>query len=695
LGALLLAGPGCGLLPACGPFFPNSFLDARGSDGAVLAAPSAAFTGELARMNLEPSKFQAVTNGAAPADQAAEAELRDLAEALKKADAPAPDAARICASHRAEREKLKTYLDGMEASEASRPMEWDEKTTNYARGKPAVPPPEFPKIASTRGLPDEFADYFEGAVAWDNSALTNKESAREAWREVLLLPAPERHFKSTWAAFMLGKSLQKTDAARAIAYFKRVRDLCGHGFADSLGLAAASIGLEAQTELQQGRIAEAMALYLEQFATGDPSAYESLRLTASAAVNKNDAAGLAALAANQKVQHVITAYLISRNRSGNSPEEGDAPKRWLTAVEASGAQDVAAAEEFALAAYQAGDWQAAQRWIDRAPGRPANQWLQAKLLLRAGKVDQAAVCLTKVTALFPIQPPATNAPTQFKDDLTVEGFNDHAFLEPIPASEQILGELGVVHLARREYVEALDALWRSGFGEDAGYVANRVLTVDELKEYVDRNWPPGTGEGLRELLAQRLARLHHGGEARLYYPEALQPEADGLAQALAKGADTSLPAADRAAALFAAAKITEDKGAELLGDDFGGGEYWGTNIESGTLFARTNATVLRPTEDELRRASQSAPDPDVRYFYRFQAAALAWQAALLMPDNSDETARVLCEAGSWIKYLNPQKADVFYKALVRRCRRTALGAEADRKRWFPILDEAGNLAPSQ
>ena len=62
-----------------------------------------------------------------------------------------------------------------------------------------------------------------------------------------------------------------------------------------------------------------------------------------------------------------------------------------------------------------------------------------------------------------------------------------------------------------------------------------------------------------------------------------------------------------------------------------------------------------------------------------------------MPNNSDATARVLCQGGSWIKDLDPLAADVFYKALVRRCRKTSIGAEADRLRWFPSLDEDGNL----
>jgi hypothetical protein len=58
-----------------------------------------------------------------------------------------------------------------------------------------------------------------------------------------------------------------------------------------------------------------------------------------------------------------------------------------------------------------------------------------------------------------------------------------------------------------------------------------------------------------------------------------------------------------------------------------------------------------------------------------------------MPNNSDETARVLCLGGCWIKDRDPETADIFYKALVRRCSRTALGAEAERLRWFPRLHE--------
>jgi hypothetical protein len=98
--------------------------------------------------------------------------------------------------------------------------------------------------------------------------------------------------------------------------------------------------------------------------------------------------------------------------------------------------------------------------------------------------------------------------------------------------------------------------------------------------------------------------------------------------------------------------------------------------------------VTAPHNGERARVSQSSPAPETRFHYRYLAAELAWQAAQLLPDDSDATANVLCEAGSWLKLRDPKAADRFYKALVRRCRHTELGDEADRRRWFPPVAEA-------
>ena len=66
---------------ACGPFFPNNLLD-RG-DEALLSAPIADFERELARLNLAPSRFAAVPATNSHEAQTFDAEMADLAAALK------------------------------------------------------------------------------------------------------------------------------------------------------------------------------------------------------------------------------------------------------------------------------------------------------------------------------------------------------------------------------------------------------------------------------------------------------------------------------------------------------------------------------------------------------------------------------------------------------------------------------------
>ena len=93
---------------------------------------------------------------------------------------------------------------------------------------------------------------------------------------------------------------------------------------------------------------------------------------------------------------------------------------------------------------------------------------------------------------------------------------------------------------------------------------------------------------------------------------------------------------------------------------------------------------VKPSARELERVQQSAPKPNSRFHYRAIALDLAWRAALLMPDESEQTAEVLCTAGGWLKNFDRTGADRYYKALVKRCGKTTeLGRQADQLRWFP------------
>ena len=73
------------------------------------------------------------------------------------------------------------------------------------------------------------------------------------------------------------------------------------------------------------------------------------------------------------------------------------------------------------------------------------------------------------------------------------------------------------------------------------------------------------------------------------------------------------------------------------------------------------------------------------------ASAVARPAAAdqrVKPDRSSNVLSLRSERSQrlWLQHRDPAAADRFYKALVRRCGRTALGRQADELRWFPKLE---------
>ena len=680
-------------LLACGPQFPNHLLAPEGSS--LTSAPIAEFARELDRLQLTPPAHLAVLPTESQEQQTYDAELSDLGMALTERHHTEPDLKRLLEQMSRRRQGLSQATQGLDATRIS--------------------------LTNSNTLPAEFRDYLTGAYEWHAG---RRGEARTLWKDLLSRPASERRFRSTWAAYMLGRSAETNEWEDAIARYRQVRALAKEGFVDTLGLAAASYGWEAQVQLRRKAFPEALELYLAHYASGNHDNI-SLQETVRRAIAHGTPDQVLAMAKNESMRGTVGAWLISR---GHFSEEGfndsetrqSCTKRWLAAVELAGVRDLPTAERLALAAYQAGEMEVAIRWIKRAPMSPTIQWLNAKLWLRAGRTDRAAEVLARIVNAFPLSTSGT-LPTDHVMDLRLESglLVEDGGGGTIPASREILGELGVLHLARREYRQSLDALLRANFWMDAAYVAERVLTVHELKSYVDREWPDpepippgevapiaGSEEGLirvraqqiRALLGRRLVRVGRANEASPYLAEDCRPGIAKLVESLQRGRDESLTAAERAAAWWQAATVTRSQGMELLGTE--GAPDWaayGGNFESGVSIADRESTnaLARASLDELRRGREHRPEPDNRFHYRYIAASMAWEAASLMPNNDLETAQVLCRAGSWLKARDPATADVFYKSLVRRCRKTSIGKQADEMRWFPDLDDVGNPVPWQ
>jgi tetratricopeptide (TPR) repeat protein len=722
----LLAGPAW----ACGPFFPSTIIWTP--DGATLVAPVADCRLELSR--IKPARLSDLKLAAAAAtkawslreytdlselrvNQTVAADQADLEAALKNANVPAQKRQAVLEKYAATRQEVTPYLKQVE--------DWRERCRWLAPGENPPPRPTMGDVAVPDGLPGEFADYFRGAVAYHKGDF---DAARAAWKALLDRPEADRKRRSVWAAYMIARSWLDSDPKQAAAWFDRTRKLAQSGLADSTGLAVATLGWQGQIEFRARRYEQAVELYLQQQSAGDGNAWLSLRWLVQKVLD-DDAQALGRLARDRASREVITAVVIASLGPSTVAfrtkdlTESKCGELWLAALEKSGAK-VENTDRVAMLAYQAGNYASAARWLDRGDDQtPVAMWVRAKLQLRGGHVDQAASMLAKAAKAFP--------PNEEWDDAKDAAYSQEGDMSesgvPHYPRGQVEGELACIQLARGQYVEGLDLLLRNDWWADAAYVAERVLTADELLQYVRKHWPApkaakknppaqdsppiedvqperttpaGRAAAIRHLLARRLTRIGRWKDAREFYPPELLDPLDKYIGGIRDGANARLPKPQRAEALWTAARIARRSGMELMGTEGGPDQFThegqfgaGPGEDADDPVRAPKEKLLKASKDELDRFRQSAPEILKRYHYRYVAAGHAWDAAAMMPDQSDHTAEVLCQAGRWLAPRDPKAADRFYKALVLRCGQTTLGYAAQTAHWFPPEPKAPASQP--
>ncbi len=571
----------------------------------------------------------------------------------------------------------------------------------------------------------EFADYHRGAFAYKRGP-AHYPAAREAWEGLLKRPETERHYRSVWAAFMLGKlALNENDPAAA-GWFQRTRELVRAGFSDSLGLAADSYGWEARSEWKRDHPEKAAELYLTQLALGDAGAIVSLKalvpdrkpvdgfLNYDGVAEEKVAAQLERAARDPLLRRLITVHVLataSVSASWYYDRDDSALQRsarWLKMVQEQKLTQLEDAEYLGWAAYNSGDYTGAAHWLELAKkDSPVTLWLRAKLQRRAGKISEAAKSMAQAWQSLresPVYALSDDADADDPDRL----FRD---LHWAPV-ESAAGDLGALRLERSEYLLALETLLQGDLWSDAAFVAERVLRTNELKAFIDehlagekiaRRW-----KNLRYLLGRRLVREERFDEAVVYLPPPYDQVLGKYAAALRGGRDKSRARRERARSLFTAAWLARHEGMELMGtegapDNFseGGnfeasdlaqqlqsGTYQVTNyLQSGEPQVTTKKIALRLPPKGRSRLTNSEVEPNRRYHYRYLASALALRAASLLPNDSEELADVVNRAGLWVRNSNEKLGDRYYQVLERRAANTAIGRAALARHWF--VDERG------
>ncbi|WP_288068715.1 hypothetical protein [Herbaspirillum sp.] len=616
---------GAATVVACGPDFPLQLLDDRA--GTLSNTPANSFAWEAAHL---------VT----PADKLQADERSGYEQAAGQPDDP-----------RSLRMIEKGQLEGAQWAALQAMRAASDGESAYAAGA---------------ALPPAIRLYTAGAQDFRANALA---AARQRFEAVLALPPQQASERAVWAAFMLGRlHAIEERRAEAIASFTKARALAVSGAPDPLGLAVASYGEQARlmlsgqsgpcnwSDFNEGRdcgetippadFKQAIRLYAEQAARGSYNAQDSL--TALAAWSLRHADISAALIDDPVAQRLLVAYALARvgdiaEGSGNgdsyydpfAPNSGSSgypdaarsakvkPNSILVtlvdALKRRGLEKIEGADRVAALAYRTGRYDLAATLANRQE-TALSWWVRAKLALRKGDTAAAVQAYARAAQGFP---------------------RNDASLDPSNAN-LLMGEQGVLTLSRGQYVEALAQFHRAaseserqsrgtyynyfggaGYASDLSYVAERVLTTDELKTYVDAHAPaspmpapeavakavqkevPGQSsphwvavglspvtveDNLRQLLARRLVREGRVEEALPYFPDdrderfaqiisdaegreilatwRLRAKAREYGQALERG-QHAWRANSRAQGWYEAAVIARRQGMEIMGYEQG------------------------------------------------------------------------------------------------------------------------------
>lgn len=610
---------------ACGPDFPMRLLDNRGQTMSEL--PEGNFNFELSRLGKTIAGLKNVTAATYNPNESY-AESTETVEQREKAEQ---------VGLKPEQQALVKQLRGLTDA---RQVE-----------------------AQGASLPAEIRLYVAGAVAF---ATGNHQLAVEYFDRLLALPADQRSLRSTWAAYSLGRAwfAISTEANNGVETleksreaFRQTRQLSIDGFSDPLELGVASLGEEARILRTTGDWAGAIELYEAQNLHGSAVGNTSLKQLMNELAELPEGE-LARLLEHKPVQQLVTASLLSR-QGWSFGDEPPNEKKLVKLLKNTTRGSLENADRLAAVNYQQGDYASAKAFLESAGDGGLAWWLRAKLALRDGDKNAAVAAYAKAAQAFPQT-----------EDWGYRRTTDWAY-ETVQPKCRVEGESAILALQRGEYLQAFVQLFRSNdvYWFDAAAVAERVLTVDELKQYVDETVPApavlsqeerdsyvplSVAAKLRNLLGRRLLREGHYEAAISYFDNPdLRHKARLYAEQRLKADAAWWPTA-RASALYNAAWTAREWGMDILGYEmapdyavFGGGfSLENTELKVGPLVS----------EAEVQRQKISEAQPDQRFHYRFVATALASRAADNLPHTSQAFAAVLCNAAGFNSSLEEQSA---------------------------------------
>ncbi|MEO5558444.1 MAG: hypothetical protein ABIO49_01865 [Dokdonella sp.] len=542
--------------------------------------------------------------------------------------------------------------------------------------------------ASAEGLPEDARRYLAGAAAFAHGDFAD---AGQRFASVLALAPGDRKHYEVWALFMQGRSFADHDSQQAMHAYAQVRERVAAGAEDPLGLALDSYGEEARLHLAAHDTPAAVRLYAEQAAQGSRFGEASLALVAQRVLR--DPSSLQQAVHDPLSRKLLAIYLRTRGDSfiyddavapgsqGEKVAAGTAPRpstAFADALERVTIEDGDGIAQLAAFAYQQGHYELAAKFAAKSHEGLA-AWVRAKIALRAGDLPTAAAAYAEAVKAFPVYVQTAT------DDYLHDGDNDYC---------RVQGEAGTLALARSEYVAAMEHLRAAPiYAPDAAFVAERVLTIDELRAFVDAHAGEVTKvQSMQEggsdymarpfasILARRFLRAERWDEAQAYFDDpAIRSKA--LVFAEARRAATHGGDIEQAQAWYRASLMARKDGMDLLGYEYApdmaswGGSFenvYGFGYSTRKLDGATSQAVKAalpfdtgPAPDERKRVEATQAKPDKRFHYRYVAAEYAAHGADLVPHRSQAYAALLCAATGYVLNDDIDSARTYWRRYVK------------------------------
>jgi len=641
------------------------------------------------------------------------------------------------------------------------PQEVPLGATEILRPAKLISADSLPKLL--RELPEEFRFYIR-------SLTLERPDAIELCATLLHLPPAQRRHLSTLAAYRQARLRMALtadlDEDSGVEHLEDVRrdllqvkqfiaegypaiahlDLAADGWLARTYLYGTSLESEYDPEDPEVDPARALQTYLQLYRQGDATARDSIEHVLRAVLASGE---MEPLTKNPLHRKLTTAYLCSARQlaqdgiGGFSQELNADITAWLNALGASKVDFSEDAVRLAALQYRLGQWDACAKTLKSAPaGDVTAQLLAARLRVRTGDLLGASQGLRSLaTKRLPAPARGTRPEDEFRGPphflfhgidysyesvhLGVPDYTSKAFMtseydtytfdfgQPAGAVSRARVELAILELHFGHYVPAMNLFYNEGMLEDGDYVAECILTTDELKVAVDRSWKATPGkakptrvhdygitpaEHVRALLGRRLFRDGRWQEAGPYLSEEHRKTLQLFMAQMRIAQDPKQSPRARADAYWRAALNISSKGENYLFCELGlewttvSDVHWydprGLPVQRvRPILDEPENLLAPPTADEVKRveawaAKHLVPAGRVYRDAQYEAHRLALEAVKLLPDDDLAGAQILQFAGSLLKYRDPPAAQPAYRQLATRFRGTPLGAEARRKHWF-------------